>query len=195
MSDTWDDRWEKKLPELMNTLFPPRVVRELNRVVIQIPEKEVKSIVENQQGFYLDGPTGVGKTLYASALLLATIKYYKKNLKINPSTAFISVTELLEQIKRTFQETEPNDVIDEYCNVSLLLLDDLGVSKVSEWVLQTMDYIINSRYENLKPTIITSNFNLDHLVERFNERLASRIYEMCTQKHFKEKNYRIHREG
>jgi DNA replication protein DnaC len=64
--------------------------------------------------------------------------------------------------------------------VDLLILDDLGVDKPSDWVLNVLYNIINYRYENLKKTIITSNFSLDEIAEAFNDnRITRRIERMC----------------
>jgi DNA replication protein DnaC len=77
----------------------------------------------------------------------------------------------------------------------VLVLDELGAKRTTAWVEETVFYIINSRYNNKKPTIFTSNYldieeeedtrdsfykkSGDSLVDRIGVRLRSRLYEMC----------------
>ena len=83
----------------------------------------------------------------------------------------------------------------------MLVLDELGASKPTEWVQETMTHIINKRYNEKKITIFTSNY-LDQavqgpitsydetLTERIGVRLRSRLYEKCRQIIFEGDDYR-----
>ena len=62
----------------------------------------------------------------------------------------------------------------------MLILDDLGAEKPSDWVKEQLYVIINRRYENMLPTIITTNCTMNELKDRIGERTASRIIEMTT---------------
>ena len=187
-----EQQWtDNHLPKFREKLLPPRIVRDLTKLNIQIPKEEVKAIAEDKKGFFLYGSVGTGKTLYACALLLETIKYCMAQHMGVPSTLFVPSSKLLEQIRKSFENPELSGTLDEYCAFNLLILDDFGMEKMTAWTFQTLDYIINERYEYLRPTIITSNFDLNILKERFSDRLSSRIYEMCEQKHFNGKNYRV----
>ena len=61
-------------------------------------------------------------------------------------------------------------------------------NKISEWVNETMYYIINERYINKRVTILTSNCEIDEL--EYNERIKSRLKEMCGVIHFPEEDLR-----
>ena len=68
----------------------------------------------------------------------------------------------------------------------LLVLDDLGAEKTSEWVEETMNLIVNTRYNERRPTIFTSNFpdipddtEPNSLLYRIGHRMRSRLHEMC----------------
>ena len=63
--------------------------------------------------------------------------------------------------------------------VDLLILDDIGAEKPSEWVQETLFILVNYRYEQMLPTIFTSNCGLDELEERIGKRIVSRMVEMC----------------
>ena len=190
----WNEKWDRDLPELMKSIFPPRICRDLPKLTIEIHPKEIQHIIDSKEGFFLFGISGGGKTLYASALLLEVIKYSRMNKLGNPSSIFVQSLDLMEQIKSTFQDNERSEnILKTHSEANLLILDDVGAEKVTDWVLQTLGYIINTRYEYLRPTIITSNFNLNELQECLDTRIVSRIYEMCKQKRFT-KNYRLDKE-
>ena len=71
-------------------------------------------------------------------------------------------------------------------NADLLVLDDLGAEKTSEWVEETMNLIVNTRYNERRLTIFTSNYedipddtDPNSLLFRIGFRMRSRLHEMC----------------
>ena len=177
-----------------NLIFPPRIVKTLTTLEseIKVLEKDVKT----NSGLYLYGNAGTGKTIYAAAVLMelkrrSFLSYHSAYIK----GGFISVAKLLEDIRACFSnqsEKQPQDIIDQYSNTDVLIMDDIGCQKVTDWVLNTLLLIINNRYENLKTTIFTANSDLNDLARQFEDnRIPSRIVEMCQIKHFTNKDYRI----
>jgi DNA replication protein DnaC len=83
-------------------------------------------------------------------------------------------------------QTSEMEILSSIYEVDVIVLDELGASKPTEWVKDTMTHIINRRYNDKKVTIFTSNY-LDAksnqydetLGERVGERLRSRLHEMC----------------
>jgi DNA replication protein DnaC len=79
------------------------------------------------------------------------------------------------------------DILRPVMNAELLVLDDLGAEKPSEWVEETMNLIVNTRYNERRPTIFTTNYinmpdevdDVDSLKARVGFRLHSRLHEMC----------------
>ena len=70
--------------------------------------------------------------------------------------------------------------MDRYATVQHLVLDDLGAEKSSDWATQILYLIINERYENMRPIIITSNLTIKALGTKMgDDRLSSRINGMC----------------
>lgn len=157
--------------------------RKFNRS--KIPERFKKARLTQHQNFtfnqgksyFLSGSAGTGKTHLLSAI---GIWYLQHTIK---SVSFITVPELLLDIKDTFHmDLVERDIFDHYTNVNVLLLDDLGAEKSSDWVIQCLYIIIDRRYRNMdqeQATIITSNLSLSELSDRLHRRLASRIRGMC----------------
>lgn len=133
-------------------------------------------------GIMFNGGFGTGKTHLAAAI---TLHLLNQGIPV----IFGTLINLLGKVKQTYSdysESEEN-IIDTYCAVDLLVIDDLGKEKPTEWVLEKLYNIINTRYENNKPIIITTNFNYDELVRRLTvngndstaKALASRLNEIC----------------
>lgn len=127
-------------------------------------------------GILLTGGYGTGKTHLAAAIINEMIKQ-------NIVGAFVVVADLMRLIRRSFDEKENVDlqkVFDTVKKSELLVLDDLGAEKSSDWVREQLFILINARYENMLPTVITTNKKLEELAENnvLGQRIASRIAEM-----------------
>jgi DNA replication protein DnaC len=154
----------------------------------------------NRAGLLLIGPSGVGKTHLAVAALKEVIK---KGLHAR----FCDYRELLKQIQNSYnasvQATEL-EVLRPVFEAEVLLLDDLGAVKPSEWVWDTVSLVLNTRYNNNLTTIITTNFmdgpaagvgaprgaREETLGDRIGERMRSRLFEMCRSVQVVGKDYR-----
>ena len=159
--------------------FTPRIQKDL---LLYPPAKKMPDI---GQGLYLFGPTESGKTILSAHLLLEEQKqiYLEGGPASNEDVCvMVSMGELLYQIKATFQQGGGNEVelIDYYSKVRLLVLDDFGTIKPTDWVIATLYTIINYRYEWLKKTIINSNLSLSEMARVMgDDRITSRIERMC----------------
>lgn len=127
--------------------------------------------IEKPQSIFITGKCGVGKTHLASALAMKLFKE-KKNIR------FVNIPELLLIIKDTFKKgsgISELDIITEYTGCGVLFLDDLGAEKVSEWTLEAIFLLLDTRIRDMVPTIITSNLSISEIEHIFNDRIASRI--------------------
>ena len=142
-------------------------------------------------GLLLIGSIGVGKTHLAVGIM--------KELILNKGTAclFYDYRELLKQIQNSYndsvQATEL-DVLRPVFETEVLVLDELGAVKPTEWVWDTVSLILNTRYNDNRTTLITTNFEdkpagavagprgaarEETLGDRIGERMRSRLHEMC----------------
>ncbi len=144
-------------------------------------------IIDSGEGLFVSAPRGVGKTHLAAAIVRQAIlnlsprRLRAEGMRAELFPLFVDSLELLLELRDSFgndQITE-RSIIDRYSGAPLLVLDDLGAEKSSEWSIQTLYTIIDRRYRNKLPTIITSNLNLDQVAARLDDRIASRIAGMC----------------
>lgn len=110
-------------------------------------------------GLYIEGTNGTGKTHLAAAISLQLIG---EGIPVICKTA----SDLLGDIKKAFDRNYPpeHEVMDAYKKVDLLIIDDLGKEQCSDWSMSTLYSILNDRYEDMRPTIVTTNYNADGLV-------------------------------
>lgn len=110
-------------------------------------------------GLYIEGTNGTGKTHLAAAIALQLIG---EGIPVICKTS----SDLLQDIKKSFsfEGTKEHEVLDIYKKVDLLIIDDLGKEQCSDWSMSTLYSIMNDRYEAMKPTIITTNYNVDRLI-------------------------------
>lgn len=133
-------------------------------------------------GLLYTGSVGVGKTHLAVSIL--------KLLSERGFTClFYEFGSLLKEIQDSYNpNTKASEltVLAPVLNAEILVLDELGASKPTDWVRDTMAHVINTRYNDKKATIFTSNYPDERvndrdeaLEDRIGVRLRSRIYEMC----------------
>lgn len=129
-------------------------------------------------GLYLFGATGAGKTLLAALIATEYIRLFK-------SVIFGDVPSLLADLKATFDKGGTDELLQRYCDCDLLVLDDLGAGKITDWNVTVLYQIINARYNNERTTIVTSNYDLGGLEKILSrqdsitgKRIVSRLSEM-----------------
>jgi DNA replication protein DnaC len=142
-------------------------------------------------GVLLIGNIGVGKTHLAVGIM--------KELILNKGTAclFYDYRELLKEIQNSYNDSvkvTELEVLRPVFESEVLVLDELGAVKPTEWVWDTVSLILNTRYNNNRTTIITTNFDdkpagavagprgaarEETLGDRIGERMRSRLHEMC----------------
>jgi DNA replication protein DnaC len=146
-----------------------------------------------ERGLLLTGPVGVGKTHLAVAILRGLIDKGVPCL-------FYENGSLLKEIQESYNavsNTSELRVLAPVFQAEVLVLDELGASKPTDWVRDTMMQIIGKRYNDKKLTIFTTNYldarrqpTDETLEDRVGVRLRSRLYEMCRTVQIDGEDYR-----
>lgn len=133
----------------------------------------------NTHGIFLTGEVGAGKTHAAAALLANAfaIERIPENIGLQGQVKWILVPELLLNIRESFsgKSESERELVMQYIKPAILVMDDLGIEKVTDWSTSTLYLIIAKRLDNMKTTIITSNLTFQQL-EEWEPRIASRLY-------------------
>jgi DNA replication protein DnaC len=169
----------------IGALIPPRF-----RASIGVPA-EVMEWVErgnDAEGLYLAGPVGTGKTHTA----WHAVGHWCLTTGIAPRTPRTSGVEGWSNAGPTIIFTRMVDLLDDLrpgdssrqrvrdCqNAKLLVIDDIGAEKASEWTQERLYSVIDHRYANQLPLIVTSNLPPSKLADQTGDRVASRLMEMC----------------
>jgi len=156
--------------------------------------KFVEEYPIDSTGLLLIGDIGVGKTHLAVGIIKELI------LSKGIACLFYDYRELLKQIQNSYNDSVKMtelDVLRPVFEAEVLVLDELGAVKPTDWVWDTVSLILNTRYNNRLTTIITTNFPDDQSAEaddregkkrtnrdptlgdRIGDRMRSRLHEMC----------------
>ena len=181
----------------LNYKFENFEVNSNNKKVYQSLKNYSEKLVNEveRKGLILVGNNGVGKTHLACSIANELIK---NGIPIIYGT----LINLLAELKNTYDvynNISEMKIIKLYEKVDLLIIDDLGKEKPSEWELEKLFTIINSRYENNLPVIITTNYNQNSLIDRLSingeietaKSIISRLYEMCYLVKIEDRDHRI----
>jgi DNA replication protein DnaC len=148
----------------------PAVVRQVRRYVESIGEQ-----LDEGRGLWFRGDVGTGKTTLAMLISRAA-------MQIDCTVAIYSLPRLLAMLRETYDddsELSLNGLIDRLCSVDLLHIDDVGAEQSSPWVLEQLYTIVNTRYEDGRAIVLTTNLEDAELRGQIGDRTVSRLYELC----------------
>jgi DNA replication protein DnaC len=167
----------------------PHVVREVRQYIRSISER-----LGAGKGIWFTGKVGTGKTTLAMLISKAA-------MEADHTVAIYSLPRLLAMLRETFKDDARyslSDLVDRLCAVDLLHIDDVGAEQTSPWVLEQLYTIVNTRYEDGRALLLTTNLvgndegdtggpaeeaEPDHpaapLQRQIGRRTVSRIYEIC----------------
>jgi len=152
--------------------------------VLMAAKRKVQELVDvwpaqrDGRGLLLMGGCGTGKTHLAVAALLELIQCGKPGKLL-----FSNFQDLIQEIQASFdndQVPSKSELLRPLIECDLLVLDELGSQKPSLFVHDILYYVINSRYNDERATLFTTNYS-DDLGERIGDRLRSRLYEMAEE--------------
>ena len=160
----------------------------------------VKSFVDKypkEKGFLLMGGPGVGKTRLAVGAIA------ELTLQKAVECVFTDFFFLLGDLRKAYSEGIPeNEIIGPLIDAEILVIDEMGKGRSSEWEQNILDQLISKRYNSSKKTLVTTNYvareslpkksgnKTEILEDRVGERIASRLYEMCTPIFIEGSDYR-----
>jgi DNA replication protein DnaC len=152
------------------TLIEPQVVGEVRRYV-----QDLDGNLDRGRGLWIMGDVGTGKTTLAMLVSKVALDHGR-------TVAIYSLPRLLSELRKTFEESSDLSylqLLDSLASVDLLHIDDVGAERSSEWVLEQLYAIVNTRYEEEKAIVLTTNLSEEDLREQITERTVSRLVEMC----------------
>lgn len=120
------------------------------------------------------GKPGTGKSHLAAAVASHVIREHAR------SAVYLTILKAIRQVKETYRrnsDVTEQEALDALCKPDLLILDEVGVQYGTDAEKQIAFEIINTRYENLRPTIIISNLNAAELTAFIGERVMDRLKE------------------
>lgn len=181
---------------MKNLIIPERFKSvDYERDVPDLIKKYVSNIKKSRKGLYLWGKSGTGKTHVGYAICK---KQYELGFRVLAFKAIDILRMIKEDMNFDGNKSDFNYNGDDYFRIpsihdshinfldglnnkfkGLVFIDDLGTEKGTEWSLETFYSIIDKKYEDLIPIIITGNLSLDQLGEKMGDRIASRIAQMC----------------
>ncbi len=159
-------------------------VTDINKKEVAIAKDYANKCTNNEQenGLIITGNSGVGKTH-----LVASIS--NELMEKGKIVLMGRLTSLLDMIKETFKDNSKseNELIELFSNIDMVVIDDLGTEKISSWALDKLYTIIENRNENKLPIIITTKFNKEGLLHRFEQSndkelskaIIQKLYQMC----------------
>lgn len=167
--------------------FDKYEVREENKKVFEMAKKyadRFQDMYKKNQGLLLYGPVGTGKSFTAACIG----NYLLDNAKPVIMTSFVKI---LQDIWENDREAEYITILN---SASLLIIDDLGTERETDYALEKVYNIIDSRVRANKPMIITSNLELNDMMECEDirkKRIYDRILECCYPMYVGGKSFRM----
>jgi DNA replication protein DnaC len=151
----------------MLAAFPDQI-GVVRRFVARISEN-----LDQGRGIWIMGDVGTGKT--ALAMLVS-----KAALEASRTVAIYSLPRLLNLIRESIEhEDGVVGFLDRLSSVDLLHIDDVGAENRTDWALEQLYSIVNSRYEDSRAIVMTTNLDPHELAEQIGHRTVSRLVEMC----------------
>ena len=139
--------------------------------------------LSSNTGLVLWGDVGTGKTFFAACIANALVEQ-------NVSVKMTNFSTILNDL---FAESDKNKYLDRLNKHSLLIIDDLGIERGTEYALEQVYNVIDTRYKSGKPLIITTNLTLDELkypTDIPHKRIYDRVLGICVPVMFNGVNFR-----
>ena len=148
------------------------LIKKLKRYV-----DKFESMKEKNTGLIIYGGVGTGKTYLTCSIVNAIIEKYMYECKM------MNFSQILNELQKGGFDLDRNEYINHLTNKTLLVIDDFGIERDTDYALEQVYNIINARYQKQKPIIITTNLDYKEMEKAQDnimlERIYSRILEIC----------------
>jgi DNA replication protein DnaC len=166
--------WKKGMYKTLLFQFPKRT-----QSVLKAPNHKELDAVNSSR--YVYGKARTGKSVAVAQMALEwSITRFIHSLQYE--YIYVTVPEMLLELRMCYNNPDMSElaVMEKYKSAKLLVLDDIGAMKTTEWAYQMLYMILAYRYDEMKTTYYTSNYSLEELGERLNDdRITSRIAHEC----------------
>lgn len=129
------------------------------------------------ESLLLAGAWGTGKTHLAAATAIGLADVFQD--KAAAHLRFEVTPKLLAMARASIKRSANDNPIETAMRIPVLILDDVGAEKVTEWVREQLFLLVNERYNYRRPTLVTTNCSMEELEDRIGQASVSRIMEMC----------------
>jgi DNA replication protein DnaC len=173
-------RLPKRFREVSFDREPVVSIERRNQALIREVRAYVKAIgerLDEGRGLWFTGDVGTGKTTLAMLVSKAA-------MEADRTVAIYSLPRLLGLLRDSYGDDAAyslTELVERLCSVDLLHIDDVGAEQNSSWVLEQLYTIVNTRYEDGRALLLTTNLDHDALTAQIGARTVSRLYEMCGQ--------------
>lgn len=179
--------------------FDNWIMEDSNKKLYQIGKKYCdnwKEVKKENIGLLLYGAPGTGKTFLSFCIANYLIERYVPVIAISS----IGILSRIKETYNSYGKEGETEIIRTIKNADLLVLDDLGAENNTEWSKEKIYEIIDFRYRNKKPIIITTNSSLENLENKLTgsdgiARTYDRIIEMCTPLEIKGESRRVNQQS
>ena len=155
-------------------------------------------VADEIKGLFLYGEKGTGKTKLAAIIA-------NERAGAGKPVLFASVPDLMADIRASFASGGTSERVQAVKETPFLVLDDLGAEKMTEWVGEQLFCIVNHRYNEQLPTVVTSNYSPTQIIRHMatvdrggnviddmqGQRIMSRIYGMCERVEIRGADWRM----
>ena len=165
-------QWKRKIKQRVISTLPHRLAEKYKEYNFDGLEKQKIT------SLYIHGKVGTGKTVISAYYYVDFLKqlYLQQSSFINKTYHFVVFSKLMEDLQGDYNDS--NHLMKQYMECDLLVLDEFGAKKMTEYIYDRIYLIINERYLSMLPTIINSNNTLAEIGEKFNDtRVIRRIEE------------------